>query len=341
MPSTLPQSTFDALFIYNGPWGPTANPVGVIGTNRLGTDGNDDLTYNNLVSALLANGGAGNDRITITNALGLNLLVNGGEGNDQIFGSNGVDNINGGNGNDYIVGGGGLDTLNGGAGIDTLSYETATSRGGTGGIAVGLGPSGNVVLLNPGDTDIGRDRVTGGFENVVGTNFRDRIDGNTFDNILIGLDGNDHLSGSDGKDSLWGSAGDDRLEGEGRIPGGTVGKDDILIGGPGADVMVGGGVDPQSGRPSLLGGNDTFRFLTKADLIGDSIDDFSSGDKLDFSAIDPDNNPDNGNGTFDPGQFEITALGGQQFTVKFVDQAGVITVVKLDAGPLTTADFTL
>jgi Ca2+-binding RTX toxin-like protein len=351
MPSTLPQSTFDLLFVYNGPWGPTANPAGVIGNDRPSTAGSDDLTYTSVLN-LLVNGDAGNDRITING--GLASTINGGSGSDQIFGGSGLDAINGGDGNDYIVGGAGPDVLNGNAGIDTVSYENATATGSIG-ITLTLNASGGGLLLNAGSTNVGIDNLSN-FDNVVGTNFNDTITGNASANVLVGRAGNDTLNGGGGIDTIIAGDGNDTLNGGNQLDtliGGngndTINGDqdaDLITGGPGADTMTGGnGSEPFENR---------FFFLTKADLIGDQIFNFKPAfaselipDKLDFSAIDPDGDPSNGNGTFDPTDFVIVNanLGGgaDAATVQIAGQAGVLHVEFSDTNlvGLTSEDFVL
>jgi Ca2+-binding RTX toxin-like protein len=424
MTMALDPALFAFLEVYNGPWGTLSDPPGIDGTNQQGTDRNDNLVFNNLLTGLLASGGKGNDKITINGALNVATVTGGGEGSDQIYGATGVNIVNGGLGNDYIHGGGGADILNGGDGNDTLSYESATG----GGITLTFNANGgvNVGQFLPGRSNAGVDAIGGGFENVVGTNQDDTITGNAEANKLIGLGGNDTLDGGAGNDTLMGGAGNDTLIGgvgadvldggngidtlsygattgggiivalEGgdmnlprfdpkdsnagsdkvlvgfeniigtnqddritgslgvnilsglagndeiygdfRIPFFGAGEDDIIIGGLGADVMDGGGVQA-GGTGNSDRGNDTFQFLTKADLIGDVINNFYCRDEfgdtefddtLDFSAIDPDGNPSNGNGTFTmgsaAGQILVSFISVYQWSVQIVGQAGVMTV---------------
>lgn len=78
--------------------------------------------------------------------------------------------------------------------------------------------------------------------------------------ILVGGAGNDRLSGLAGNDRLDGGEGDDRLDG-------GAGKDE-LAGGLGIDVYIGGK------------GADIFRFGSPDEAGGDTILDFTPGDKL-------------------------------------------------------------
>jgi hypothetical protein len=115
----------------------------------------------------------------------------------------------------------------------------------------------------PVDVDLGRARrqeVNGGsfqtaknldltlfsgivFEDVIGSQFGDDIDGNARNNELVGLDGNDDLTGYGGDDFVFGGGGHDNLTGDGGA--------DVLSGGAGEDFLKGGG-----GRDVLLGGDD-------------------------------------------------------------------------------------
>lgn len=130
--------------------------------------------------------------------------INAGGGSDIVEGGADGDSINGQAGNDYIEGGTGGDSLNGGAGIDTVGYSlsgwgvTITLNSGGGGQASGGDAQGDSI---------------GGFENVVGSLFADKITGNNLANVLAGLAGNDKLYGMGGDDVLIGGAGADELYG--------------------------------------------------------------------------------------------------------------------------------
>jgi len=90
----------------------------------------------------------------------------------------------------------------------------------------------------------------------------------------LGTDVSETLSGSDGRDRLYALAGDDTLFGSG--------GDDVLRGGDGADRISGG-----AGQDLLYGdaGEDIFLFASATDADGDAIRDFTTGDRIDLSAI--------------------------------------------------------
>ena len=106
-------------------------------------------------------------------------------GNDIVNGLAGDDNLLGGAGDDIILGGLGSDALDGGTGTDTASYAEATE-----GVRAYLdGTNGNLGEAR-GDSLVN-------FENLTGSNFRDRLfgDDGSQSNILNGLGGNDVLYG--------------------------------------------------------------------------------------------------------------------------------------------------
>jgi len=228
------------------------------------------------------------------------------DGNDILDGDAGADILWGGNGNDTLIGGRGADVLIGGAGNDTFRYlsleEVHLDRivdfsagdqidlsaiaglrflgegaftGAAGDVRVsyaaglttllfdtrGYGTA-DVVLTLDGTLRLAESKagsrilllaapkvLTGGAGN-------DTLTGDVADDVLSGGAGNDTLIGGDGNDVLIGEDGND-----------------VLIGGAGADRLTGGA------------GNDTFRYLDIRDFNGDVILDFSTGDRIDFSAL--------------------------------------------------------
>jgi hypothetical protein len=88
-----------------------------------------------------------------------------------------------------------------------------------------------------------------------------------------GTDGNDTYFGSDQADTMYGLNGDDQLNGGG--------GNDTLDGGPGNDLITGG-----TGLDTLTGGTgaDIFRD-TAAGLNGDTITDFSPGDRIQITDL--------------------------------------------------------
>jgi len=169
-----------------------------------------------------------------------------GSGNDTVIGSTAAERIETGAGNDFIRGGGGNDILAGGAGNDTYSQVMP----------------GDVIyeFANEGIDQINTSAPTFslvGYDNIenlfglsstlqgVATNGQVLI-GNALDNVIEGST----PSAANGHNTLIGNGGND-----------------TLIGGLGGDTLTGGT------------GNDRFQG-TAANLNGDTITDFSVGDKI-------------------------------------------------------------
>lgn len=100
------------------------------------------------------------------------------------------------------------------------------------------------------------------YNDIIGTNARNRLYGTPTDDHIQGLDNNDRLYGNNGNDWLEGGDGRDQLYGQG-----------------GADLLSGGAA------------NDTFIFQSVSDSIvgyADTILDFEYGDRIDLRSIDAD-----------------------------------------------------
>ena len=167
-------------------------------------------------------------------------------------GSDNDDTWSGTNGNDQFFAGNGNDRLSAGYGDDEIYGADGDDRlTGDAGSDHLYGGIGNDVLSG----GVGSDHLEGGAE-------QDTLDGGYGDDFLNGGTGNDSLSGNVGSDAMFGEGGDD-----------------ILVGGAGFDDLYGGE------------GNDTFKYLSVYDTGStaanvDRIHDFTSGDKIDLSAID-------------------------------------------------------
>ena len=164
-------------------------------------------------------GGEGDNRLTGSSN---DDTINGNGGDDNISGGNGDDNITGGAGDDIIEGGAGADTMAGGDGNgDTLSYA-GSSRGTTtmstevldpnprSGVTVTLTSIGSGAGENIG-THAEGDAISGGFENLIGSRYDDRLEGGSGENVIKGGSGNDWLIGGGGGNHLEGGSGRDRL----------------------------------------------------------------------------------------------------------------------------------
>jgi Ca2+-binding RTX toxin-like protein len=206
--------------------------------------------------------------------------LHGGAGNDRLVGGLGDDRLLGGAGNDLIEGQAGADVMDGGAGLDTLVYA--------------LSEAGVQIRLDRGTATGGEaagDRFTG-FENVVGSAWKDVLVGDAAANGLQGRDGNDLLNGLGGNDVLSGELGNDIARGDA--------GEDALSGGDGADRLYGGegndSVWGDGGRDTLYGDAGADKFIFRNGDIGatitqaDSIMDFdrAAGDKIVLRQMDAD-----------------------------------------------------
>ncbi|MEM8637813.1 MAG: hypothetical protein AAGG51_03205 [Cyanobacteria bacterium P01_G01_bin.54] len=214
----------------------------------------------------ILNGGAGDDIIlgewgndTVHGDLGNDELY-GGVGNDNLFGGDGDDELYGNDGDDTLSGGAGNDLLDGGEGTDRISYADSSTR-----IIVDM--SQNLVTS---DSE-GSDRIFN-IDNVIASNFNDKIIGDTAANVLYGGHGNDYISGRIGDDKLLGESGNDELHGNrgNDVVDGGLG-DDILKGGMGDDLLIG-----DEGQDRLTGGmgqDQLFGGLGNDILIGEDGND--------------------------------------------------------------------
>ncbi|HEV2747849.1 MAG TPA: FG-GAP-like repeat-containing protein [Allosphingosinicella sp.] len=122
----------------------------------------------------------------------------GGAGNDVLGGNAGNNLLDGRAGDDRVRGNAGDDVLIGGEGIDTVTYAGAAVR-----VRVNLHGG----RQNTGE---GADTLSG-FENLIGSAFRDVLHGNAGSNLIDGGDGDDVLDGWTGADRLVGRGGNDRF----------------------------------------------------------------------------------------------------------------------------------
>lgn len=174
------------------------------------------------------------------------------EGNQAIQGLAGDDTISAGAGNDDIEGGEGADNLDGGTGIDTLRYASSDAA-----VFVNLSTQTATGGHATGDT-------IANFENIIGSNYADKLIGSSGDNSIYGFAGDDKIRAGQGNDSVHGGYGDDTIyagRGHDTIYGDN--GNDIIYAGKGNDVVYGGYGDDKifggKGYNELFGeaGNDT------------------------------------------------------------------------------------
>ena len=139
----------------------------------------------------------------------------------------------------------------------------------------------------------------GGNNILIGTNDADRIDGLGGNDTLKGFGGDDIMNGGDGNDIINAGSGDD-----------------IIDGGQGVNTLTGGG------------GNDIF-VVSSQSAYGNTITDFSAGDRIDLSYF--------GVSDFASLQFVIGQSGSD--TVISLGHYNPITLSGVTAANLTAADF--
>ncbi len=274
-------------------------------------------------------------------------------GNDIIVAAHGDDEIFGGSGNDRIKSFYGHNDVDGGTGEDTLDYTwfgDYTSLNVTSGVSVNL-TSGTAVARNAGVRF--SDAITS-IENVYGSDFNDRITGNSKANDLFGGFGSDYLSGGSGADYLSGGAGNDSIYGGTGANSILAGSgNDYLSGNSGNDTINGSTGDDDIvgglGADDLIGGSgvDYFVFATVDDSstsLGfgvDLIKDFIDGvDKIDLLKIDANE--------IAPGKQSFTFIGINEFSATGRGEvrydafiSSNTTVVEADVNADGVADFTL
>jgi Ca2+-binding RTX toxin-like protein len=253
------------------------------------------------VTSICADGGAGNDTITIAEDFGIPVEIWGGPGADtlftasggvlrggtnhdtlsasgpwvQLFGDDGDDTLSGGEGADFIDGGDGENIIYGNANNDTL-------LGGSHGDEIYGGDGHDFIQGNSGSDLLQGDA---GNDTILGLLGDDTLRGEAGDDTLEAGEGVDQLFGGEGDDSLRGGMHDDLLYGEAGTDGlfGDEGHDivhggddaDVLFGGEGNDTLVGGGGPDTlngTGGDDLLHG-DEVELADSAMLAGDWQDD--------------------------------------------------------------------
>jgi Ca2+-binding RTX toxin-like protein len=272
----------------------------------------------------------------------------------------GDDRVHAGAGDDIVFADIGTDHLDGGSGTDTISFYWVNTSAY---INVDLPLVGVTFDLAKYEHkfDYFGAKFIRGFENVVGTDHKDKLYGTDAANMLRGQEGNDSLNGRGGTDRLEAGGGKDT------VLGGS-GKDD-LSGDDGADKLTGG-----SGADSIAGGyqfslsDDMARdvFIYKA--IGDSGTTAGTrdsiwgtfngggptGDKIDLSAIDA-NGSASGNGKFSfigsgafgsnsTGQVRVESAGANQYLVQIDtdrDNSAEMSILVFSLTALVKGDFVL
>jgi Ca2+-binding RTX toxin-like protein len=198
------------VLLFNGEYRFSAADVRFLSIS--GLDGDDDIANATDLPSTI-HGGDGSDTMW------------GGTGRDSIRGHGGADSLRGGDGDDLLLGDADNDTLVGGDGTDTL-----TGGPGDDGLI-----SGEVLdLVVPGITYVEAGRFGSGAITVVGTEGDDHITlVRTVRSIQVTRNGLSTSLPPVSYATLIGLGGNDTLTGDGETF-------DVLVGGPGSDVLSGG-----------------------------------------------------------------------------------------------------
>jgi len=281
--------------------------------------------------------------VTIENAIG-------GIGNDVLYGNDAANVLDGGGGGDQMAGGDGNDTY-----IVDQAGDVVTEQANQGTDTV---RSSVTYLLGSYVENL---ILTGiGGINGTGNGLANRLTGNTQNNSLSGLDGNDKINGGGGADTLSGGNGNDNLNGGGGADRlyGDAGHDslsgatsaDTLLGGAGSDTLNGGrGADSLSGG----GGNDTLNGGTGNDTLNggtgaDSLNGGGGNDLLLWDAADTKVNGGLGTDTLMAagGDLDLTAIANTRIlNVETINLTGggdnVLTLNRADVLDLSSSTNTL
>jgi Ca2+-binding RTX toxin-like protein len=263
--------------------------------------GNDTVDASNAPVPVVLDGGAGNDSLTGSD---MGDLIIAGPGQNTVIGGAGNDTLMGGDNNDYLEGDAGNDTF----GLDFNSAELVDNSG-TNTIdlsAVSFGitldttiNAGQWQQVNANGSKLS---LTGQFQDIVGTGFKDDLTGGSGSNLFGGA-GDDNLTatansvgaslfGGDGNDtliamqnsvdaSLFGGDGADVMQAMATSDGAS------LFGGDGADVMT---ADVGALHASLFGGDgaDVMTAMANsldASLFGGTGDDVMTADVGAINAV--------------------------------------------------------
>jgi Ca2+-binding RTX toxin-like protein len=204
--------------------GPIIIDIGKTSANSFGSAGSLTLSTNTGIEDV--KGTAGNDYL-FGNSRENHLFGQGGR--DTLEGRAGNDTLEGGADSDkYVFGAGslGTDTIVEDANVDTDSLDFT---GMTHSVGVDLGKVGSNYAVSNTDLKLSLSNDTA-IENVYGTNYDDKLVGNSRDNVLYGYGGRDGIQGMAGVDTLYGGADDDIIYAD---------SADYVYGGLGDDFITG------------------------------------------------------------------------------------------------------
>jgi Ca2+-binding RTX toxin-like protein len=184
--------------------------------------------------------------------------------------------------------------LDGGVGVDWAAYVSSNS-GVTVDLDLGVGLGGDA----QGDTLVA-------IENLLGSDYGDRLSGDEANNHLRGGKGNDILQGGDGRDILVGGDNDDILVGGEGV--------DALYGGKGSDILIAGSIEDRpagsgtGGAAEIVNGGAGSDYIVLSDADSDHVT-VKGGGKTDRLMLMPHMVGQDANGDGD-GDLPLTTLVG-------------------------------
>jgi Ca2+-binding RTX toxin-like protein len=233
----------------------------------IGTPGDD--TINGYEGNDVERGRAGND------------TLNGDDGHDYLVGGDGSDTLNGGTGDDYLRGGEGDDVIDGGAGLDRAAFTVAVNDSTIGETGVQTGVTVDLNIQGVAqDTGHGMDTLIG-IESVSGTTYDDTLIGDNGDNWIWGEGGNDNLQGGGGNDLIETDAGNSVMDGGSGVDTAGFRGSDTFASGVAVSLEFQGSAQTVTPGSSITLSN--FENLTGTihddSLTGDSGDNVLAGDQ--------------------------------------------------------------
>jgi len=213
--------------------GPGADTIdGGSGDDTASYTGSSSGVWVDLSSGHSSGGDAAGDVLTSIENLtgsGHDDTLAGSDGDNVLAGGDGADRLLGNGGDDTIEGGAGADQIIGGDGNDTIVFDTSPSR-----VTINIGTHHGYGGDAKGDH-------YSSVENIVGSDYDDKLVGNIGANELTGGLGNDTIVANGGDDTVYGGDGDDKVygrQGADLIFGGN--GDDFILGNQGDDTLEGG-----------------------------------------------------------------------------------------------------
>lgn len=196
-----------------------------------GTTPADTVVTCPVSTPVTADGGNGNDSISVTPDSTFVAVLNGGAGSDTLTGGAGNDSLDGNAGGDSLYGNGGADLFadTGGAGdVDIVSYNDAAHA--TTGVIVttdGVRDEGADGVDGTSGVTLGRgnDRIFTSIEWIEGSPVADTMTGGDAVDTFLGLGGNDTLTGGGAADLLNGGRGADTINAQDGIADTFIGCD--------------------------------------------------------------------------------------------------------------------